>query len=70
MMQALAFITDQGDIEFAAHSERYSKMKFDGMIYMMIYWKMINHDDYTIFYEDINDEKFTKPVLDFYTWSS
>jgi predicted NodU family carbamoyl transferase len=25
----IAFITDQGDIEFAAHAERYSKVKFD-----------------------------------------
>jgi carbamoyltransferase len=62
----IAFITDQGDIEFAAHSERYSKMKFDYDIHDDLL-KMINHDDYTIFYEDINDEKFTKPVLDFYT---
>jgi carbamoyltransferase len=62
----IAFITDQGDIEFAAHSERYSKIKFDYDIHDDLL-KMINHDDYTIFYEDINDEKFTKPVLDFYT---
>jgi len=55
----IAFITEQGDIEFATHAERYSKIKLDLHIHDDL-WRMIRKDDYTIFYEDLNDIKFKK----------
>jgi len=55
----IAFITEQGDIEFAAHSERYSKVKLDLHLHDDLL-KMINKDDYTIFFEDLEDNKFQK----------
>lgn len=58
----IAFITEQGDIEFAAHSERYSKVKFDRYMHDDLL-KMIMYDDYTIFYEDLNDKKYNKKNL-------
>jgi carbamoyltransferase len=53
----IAFITEHGDIEFAAHAERYSKIKLDCNIHDDLL-NMIRNDDYTIFYEDINDLKY------------
>ena len=57
----IAFITEQGNIEFATHAERYSKVKLDAHMHDIM-WEMIKFDDYTIFYEDLNDTKFTKNV--------
>jgi carbamoyltransferase len=47
----IAFITEQGNIEFAAHSERYSKKKYDPKLsYHLL--DMIKEDDHISFYED------------------
>lgn len=46
----IAFLTDQGDIEFAAHSERYSKVKNDPELDHQLV-SMIRKDDYTVFYD-------------------
>ena len=51
----IAFITDTGDIEFATHAERYSKVKNDHIIHDELL-KTVRKDDYTIYYEDLNDE--------------
>ena len=59
----IAFITDRGDIEFAAHSERYSKVKLDYNIHDDL-WNMIRNDDHTVFYEDINDPKYKKEWIE------
>ena len=53
----IAFITDTGDIEFATHAERYSKVKNDHIIHDELL-KTVRKDDYTIYYEDLNDEKY------------
>ena len=47
----IAFITDQGDIDFATHSERYSKLKFDPFLHEDLL-KMVREDDVTVFYEE------------------
>lgn len=47
----ISFITEQGDIEFATHAERYSKIKLDQRLdYNLL--KMIKSDDHITFYED------------------
>jgi carbamoyltransferase len=55
----IAFITDQGGVEFATHAERYSKLKLDPYVHDDL-WRMIRPDDYTVFYEDLSDQKFRK----------
>jgi carbamoyltransferase len=55
----IAFITEQGDIEFAAHSERYSKIKFDYDIHDDL-WALIHDNDYTVFYENLSHIKYDK----------
>lgn len=47
----IAFINPNGDIEFATHSERYSKVKLDPLMHDDL-TKMIRDDDITIFYEE------------------
>jgi carbamoyltransferase len=47
----IAFITSDGDIEFAAHAERYSKHKNDPELPESL-MQMIRKDDHTSFYED------------------
>ena len=47
----IAFITGQGDIEFAAHSERYSKVKLDPFMHEDLL-RMIRKEDITVFYEE------------------
>jgi len=47
----LAFVDLQGEIEFAAHAERYSKRKFDSVLTDEMV-KMIRPDDHVTFYED------------------
>lgn len=47
----IAFITDQGDIEFAAHAERYSKFKNDPKLPDNL-MGMIQKNDHVSFYED------------------
>lgn len=56
----IAFLTENGDIEFAAHSERYTKIKLDSSMHEDL-WQMIKPNDYTIFYEDTHDTKYGKP---------
>jgi carbamoyltransferase len=55
----IAFITEHGNIEFAAHAERYSKVKLDDELHDDL-WNMIYDNDYTVFYEDLTDRKFKK----------
>ena len=57
----VAFITEQGDIEFAAHSERYSKIKLDFFVHDDLL-RMINKDDYTVFYENLDYKEYLKGV--------
>lgn len=47
----MAFITEDGDIEFATHAERYSKLKNDPSIPNAL-WDMVRDDDHVSFYED------------------
>tara|TARA_R110000868_G_scaffold140545_2_gene356285 strand:- start:1381 stop:2841 length:1461 start_codon:yes stop_codon:yes gene_type:complete len=47
----IAFITSEGDIEFAAHGERYSGKKNDPELPDVL-MNMIKKDDHTSFYED------------------
>ena len=58
----IAFITDQGNIEFATHAERYSKVKLDMYMHDDL-WRMIRNDDFTVFYEDLNEEKYSLEYL-------
>ena len=59
----IAFLSDQGDIEFATHSERYSKVKYDAELSDEL-WEMIRPDDYTVFYEDMDsDPKYQEDML-------
>jgi len=58
----IAFITEQGDITFATHAERYSKVKLDHELHDDL-WDMIYDNDYTVFYEDLADKKFNKKRL-------
>lgn len=47
----LAIVLTGGDIEFAGHAERYSKIKFDKYIPDEM-WRMLKDDDHVTFYED------------------
>lgn len=47
----LAFVTEQGDIEYASHGERYSKRKMDSQLPDEML-RMIKKDDHVTFYED------------------
>ena len=47
----MAFITTDGDIEFATHAERYSKLKNDPDVPEAL-WDMVRDDDHVSFYED------------------
>lgn len=47
----LAFVNQQGEIEFAAHAERYTKRKFENEIPAEM-WEMVRADDHVTFYED------------------
>jgi len=47
----LAFISEDGRIEFATHGERYSKRKNDPYLPDQC-WEMIKNDDYVTFYEN------------------
>jgi len=47
----MAFITTDGDIEFATHAERYSKLKNDPGVPEAL-WDMVRDDDHVSFYED------------------
>ena len=47
----IAFITSEGDIQFASHAERYSRVKNDPEL-PEILMKMIKKDDHTSFYEN------------------
>jgi carbamoyltransferase len=47
----IAFIDPNGDIEFAAHSERYSKIKLDPFMHDDLI-RMVRSDDITVFYEE------------------
>jgi len=47
----LAFVTEEGNIEFACHGERYSQKKFDPNLPEELY-DMIRDDDHVTFYED------------------
>ena len=62
----MAFISKEGDIEFAAHAERYSKNKLDLHMHDDL-WKMIRNNDFTVFYEDLNDKKYTPEILKLYS---
>jgi carbamoyltransferase len=55
----IAFITSEGDIEFATHAERYSKIKNDDDL-PDILMNMIKKDDHVSFYEDYNHRKTMK----------
>jgi predicted NodU family carbamoyl transferase len=46
----IAFITSEGDIEFATHAERYTKHKNDAQL-PNILMDMIKKDDHVSFYE-------------------
>jgi predicted NodU family carbamoyl transferase len=47
----IAFITSEGDIEFATHAERYTKHKNDPDLPDVL-MNMIKKDDHVSFYED------------------
>ena len=47
----LAIVTEEGNIEFASHSERFSKYKNDPKIHQSL-WNMTTHEDNFTFYED------------------
>ena len=47
----LAIISENGEVEFATHGERYSKKKNDPNIPQEL-WDMVNKDDHVSFYED------------------
>jgi len=47
----LAIISENGEVEFATHGERYSKKKNDSNIPDEL-WDMVNNDDHVSFYED------------------
>lgn len=49
----LAFINEDGEIEFASHGERYSKYKNDPLLPDIMY-DMIRDDDHVTFYENPN----------------
>ena len=57
---AIAFITEQGDIEFAAQSERYTKKKHDSHLDLKLV-SMLKKDDKIAFYETY-DHRFKKNV--------
>ena len=54
----LAFVTEEGDIEFACHGERYTQKKFDPNLPEELY-DLIRDDDHVTFYEDHNIRKAT-----------
>ena len=58
----IAILGDEGDVKFATHSERYSKKKLDPFMHDDL-WAMIQDDDYTVFYEDLNETKFSYEML-------
>ena len=60
----ISFISDKGDIEFAAHAERYSKVKLDPHLVDDL-WKMIKPDDITVYYEKENNRFWPKGSFDF-----
>lgn len=74
----IAFLSDQGDIEFATHSERYTKRKYDPELSESLVG-MIRPNDHTVFYERY-DETYYKndlrsmwrlplpPIPDSYDW--
>ena len=47
----LAIVQEDGTVEFASQSERYSGIKNDGLIEPEM-WKLVNDDDHVTFYED------------------
>lgn len=49
----LAFVNQQGEIEYASHAERYTKSKFDPYLPDELI-QMIREDDHVTFYEDHN----------------
>ena len=57
----IAFITENGDIEFAAESERYSKIKHDHYVNDDL-WTMTSPDDHMIFYENLELWKAQSPA--------
>jgi carbamoyltransferase len=50
---ALSIINEDGTVEFAAQSERYSKLKNDPIIHERL-WDLVQKDDYISFYENID----------------
>lgn len=49
----IAFVDEEGNIEFAAHSERYTKKKFDWFLSKEL-TDLVRNDDHITFYEDHN----------------
>jgi carbamoyltransferase len=49
----IAFITSEGDIEFATHSERYTKRKYDNRLSRELKQMINARHDVKVFYEDI-----------------
>lgn len=47
----LAIVTQSGDVEFASHSERYSKVKNDPIIHSDM-WNIVRGNDHLTYYED------------------
>jgi predicted NodU family carbamoyl transferase len=49
---ALSIINEDGTVEFASHSERYSKKKNDPLIPENL-WDLVRDDDHLSFHEDV-----------------
>lgn len=62
---AIAFVDDQGNIEFAAQSERYSKIKNDPNLHLYLK-KMISEDDHVAYYENETLRKQHDAVINFH----
>lgn len=63
----IAFLSQDGDIEFAAHSERYTKIKYDRDLSLELV-NMIQDKDITVFYENIEDRKYTNEEYDIHSF--
>ena len=48
----LAIVSEEGNIDFASHAERFSKIKFDPVLHKDLKYKVSEHDHVT-YYEDV-----------------